>query len=187
MSESSRHSIPVSAVFLSESDLERVLRRLEELGFSEKDITVAMSEQTRERYQAASHNETRTPQGALLGGLSGSLVGGVIGSLALIGTTFAAAPGLLIAGPLVGAAAGTAIGSYAGTFAGALIGAGLSEHEARHCETALEAGDHVMVAVFTSEEKREVVEAAFRENHALPRPEPLKMNRSEDGPDTPDY
>lgn len=156
----------VSGLLNSEHQLELVLRALEERGYGKEEISVAMSEATRDFY-AKLKGETRTPEGAMIGGMSGGVLGAAAGALSMLGSVFAG-PGVLIAGPLLGAIAGGALGLYGGAFLGALIGSGMSEHEARFYADALqkEGTSLVFVAVDRPEAAADV-RALLRENGAL--------------------
>lgn len=152
----------VSGIVNSRRNLESLLDALHTRGFSENDISIVMSEKTRNLFFNL-REETKAPEGASLGVLSGGLLGALIGGLTAVGNLVVPGIGLLAAGPLMGALAGGAIGGATGGIIGALIGAGIPEHEARFFQDALkEEGNILVVANAPEEETRETKEVFNR-------------------------
>jgi uncharacterized protein YjbJ (UPF0337 family) len=106
-------------------------------GYQADDISVVMSDDTRQRHfgQVKPGTEFKTgskaAEGAGVGGAAGLGVGAALGAL-LAAATSIVIPGigLVVAGPLAGAIAGAGAGGAAGTLVGALIGAGIPEERA---------------------------------------------------------
>ncbi len=162
MQHATSPSIRFTAIVPSEHLLERLLNHLEYTGYGQDDIQVLMTEETRERYLKLK-GRAKMPEGALIGGLSGSVLGAIIGGVAMAGLTIVTGPGVAIAGPIVGAVAGTALGSYTGTALGALIGAGIPEHEAGIFAEALKQDGSILIIVHVREEDAEDLEDELKD------------------------
>lgn len=132
------------AIFDDRASADDAVRRLSDLGYTDRDISVMMSDKTKARefaHETGGHAET----GAVTGAAVGASLGGVIalltatGSVAAIaGTGGAAAP--VVAGPLIAALAGLGAGGVAGGILGALIGLGIPEHKAKRYAERLNNG-----------------------------------------------
>src|ERR1700731_2612269 len=113
----------VSGVFKTRQSAGAVVDALLTRGYSRDDISVLMSDETRDKefVLARSH----AAEGAGIGGVAGGAVGAVIAGIAAAGTLIMfPGIGLVIAGPVIAAIAGSGVGGAAGGLVGALIGAG---------------------------------------------------------------
>lgn len=124
---------------------------LVESGYSNKDITVVMSEETKGKFYATndhiSHTGDEALKGAGAGGAIGGTVGAVVGALVAIGTSIVIPGlGLAIAGPIAGALAGAGAGGAGGALIGALTKAGLSSSAATEYKNAMDKG-HIIISV----------------------------------------
>lgn len=141
----------VVGMFRDPDHADRVYAHLHERGYSDEDIYVAMSDETRERYYEREHVEieegSKAMKGAGTGATIGGTVGGIAGALLALGTN-AVIPGLglVVAGPLLGALAGAGAGGAAGTLLGALVGAGIPEKRAKTYKSGLEEG-YILIGV----------------------------------------
>jgi hypothetical protein len=166
-----RHSRPkegyeqISGLFTSYKDFSDLIEGLHLRGHQETDISVLMSEHTHNQYFAPQEN-TKAPEGATLGSLSGGILGAVIGGLTLVGNVILPGSGLLVAGPLVGALTAGAIGAAAGGLIGSLVGAGIPEHEAKFFENALKQEGHILVVVHVLKDHVKETKALFERHHA---------------------
>lgn len=120
-------------------------------GYSEDDVTVLMSDNTRKRHYDSEEVEiekgNKAAEGAGVGAATGGTVGGVAGALlAAGGAVLLPGLGLAIAGPLAATLAGAGAGGTAGTLVGALIGAGISEERAKNYQSDIESG-HIVLGV----------------------------------------
>jgi hypothetical protein len=150
-----QHYDQVSGIFNSYQQLDQLLDTLYMRGLREEDISVLMSERTRDTY-LATKDQSKAPEGATVGSVSGAVVGAIIGGLTLVGSIVIPGAGLLAAGPLVGAITGGAAGAATGGLIGALIGAGIPEHEAKFFEDALkQEGNALVVAHVPHDESKE--------------------------------
>lgn len=133
---------------------------LRDRGYSDDDIHVVMSDDTRKRYydrdEVAIEEGSKAMEGAGAGAAVGGSVGGILGAIAAIGTN-AIIPGLglAVAGPLAGALAGAGAGGAAGSVVGALVGAGIPEQRAKEYERGLDEGGIVVGAHPRNDEDRE--------------------------------
>jgi hypothetical protein len=134
-------------------------RSLRDRGYTEQDIHVVMSDETRERL-AESGAETveiehgsKAAEGAGTGAALGGTIGGIVGALAAVGANVVVPGlGLVVAGPLAGALAGAGAGGAAGTLIGALVGAGIPEERAKLYEEGVREGGVVVGAHPRSDE-----------------------------------
>ena len=138
---------------------ENIVQRLEQSGFARGDISAIFPDKHGSRDFAHEQN-TKAPEGAVVGVTSGGVVGGTLGLLAGIGAL--AIPGLgpfIAAGPLMAALSGAAAGAAVGGVAGALIGLGIPEIEAKKYEGKLRGGNILIAAhVDSSEEEKRAKE-----------------------------
>jgi hypothetical protein len=132
------------AIFDDRASADTAVRNLTDLGYTNDDISVMMSDKTKAReftHETGGHAET----GAVTGAAVGASLGGVIALLtatgsvvAIAGTGGAAAP--VVAGPLVAALAGLGAGGVAAGILGGLIGLGIPEHKAKRYAERLNNG-----------------------------------------------
>jgi len=135
----------VTAVFETRSALEEALRRLENIGITESQIGVVMSDLTHGKsFQLINHNkeDTGLATGATIGGILGGILAAVVG----VGTIAIPGVNLLVFGPIVAGLTGAGAGAAIGGFVGGLIGIGVPEHEAKLYEGEMKAG-HILLAV----------------------------------------
>ncbi len=146
----------VSGIFNNRRDLEELVSNLETRGVADEDISILMSENTRDQF-FASKESSKAPEGATIGGISGGLLGAIAGGLTIVGSVLIPGVGLLAAGPLVGAIVGGAAGVATGGLIGGLVGAGIPEHEAKFYENALkEEGNTLVVAHVLRDHAKEI-------------------------------
>src|SRR3954470_13664843 len=137
----------------SQARAESVVNELRSAGFATNDVSVLFPDKSGTRDFAHEQN-TKAPEGAVLGVGAGSAIGGTLGLLAGIGTL--AIPGLgpfIAAGPIMAALSGAAAGATVGGIAGALIGMGIPELEAKRYAGKVRDGNILLsVHVDTSDE-----------------------------------
>jgi hypothetical protein len=131
----------VTAIFNDKDAADRAYQSLRARGYTDKEINVMMSDDTRKRHYGKSGLGGKalegTGAGAAVGGTAGAVIGAIVGaatSIALPGI------GLVIAGPLAGALAGAGAGGAAGGLVGALVGAGMPEDRAKLYDSGIRAG-----------------------------------------------
>lgn len=156
----------VTGLFHDRDNADRAYTTLRDRGYSDEDIHVVMSKDTREKYydrdQVAIEEGSKAMEGAGAGAAVGGSVGGIIGAIAAIGTN-AIIPGLglAVAGPLAGALAGAGAGGAAGSLLGALVGAGIPEDRAKVYEEGVEEGGIVVGAHPRNDKDREYLGTEF--------------------------
>jgi hypothetical protein len=157
----------VVGVFKDPEHVNSALRDLDEMGYTESDVSVITPKQTLPGTDEESANlGEAVGKGGLIGGLIGLLAG--VGALALpgLGALFIGGP-LAAAFGLTGAAATTASGAITGALAGGLVGAlqglGFSEGEAERLEKHIKEG-HTVLMVVAPENRQGEVEDVMR-NH----------------------
>ena len=120
----------------AESAVDAIMKR----GYTRDDISVLMSDSTRNK-EFALQTRSHAADGAGIGGAVGGAVGAVLATLVAVGTSLVI-PGisLVIVGPIAAALAGAGAGGAAGGLIGGLIGAGIPEHRAKVYETSIHGG-----------------------------------------------
>ena len=130
----------VTGFFKTRVGAEAAVDALLKRGYRREDISVLMSNETRNR-EFGLTTGTHAAEGATVGGVLGGTIGAVLAAIAAVGTSIALPGiGLVIAGPIAVALAGAGAGGAAGTLIGALVGAGIPEHRAKIYESGLRAG-----------------------------------------------
>jgi hypothetical protein len=161
----------VTGVFRDRDSAERAYGSLSSRGYTESDLNLAMSDETRKRHFATDTRETelgnKAAEGAGVGGAIGATVGAIAAALAAVGTSIAI-PGLgiVIAGPAAAAIAGAGAGSVTGGIIGALVGWGIPEERVKHYETAIKEGGIVMGVTPRTDEDAEFIEREWKSNRA---------------------
>lgn len=164
MNESTGQSRVVSGLFNDRDSVERAYSSLTSRGYSNDDINLMMSDDTRNRYFGEGTADTELGSKALEGAGAGSAIGGtlgaIIGGIAAIGTNvFLPGLGLVVAGPLAAALAGAGAGGLTGGLVGALIGSGIPEERAQLYEEGVRNGGAVVGVTPRSDD-----DAAYFEN-----------------------
>lgn len=128
----------------SQARAEAIVADLRASAFPSNDISVLFPDKKGTRDFAHEQN-TKAPEGAVVGAGAGGAVGGTLGLLAGIGLL--AIPGVgpfIAAGPIMAALAGAGVGGAVGGLTGALIGMGIPEFEAKRYEGMVKEGGILM-------------------------------------------
>jgi hypothetical protein len=137
----------LTGLFSDRESTEGAYQSLRDRGYSESEINVMMSDQTRDKYYSDGDSElgSKAAEGAGIGGAVGGTLGAIIGGVAAIGTNvLLPGLGLVVAGPLAAALVGAGAGGAAGTLTGALIGWGIPEERAKVYESGIQNGGTVL-------------------------------------------
>ena len=139
----------MTGLFNDRESSEGAYQSLRDRGYSDDEINVIMSDETRDKYYGATKGETelgtKAGEGAGIGGAVGGALGAIIGGIAAIGTNLILPGlGLVVWGPLAAAIAGAGAGGLTGGLAGALIGWGMPEERARIYEEGVKKGGTVI-------------------------------------------
>jgi hypothetical protein len=138
----------MTGLFRDRDSAERAYGSLTSRGYSNDDINVLMSDETRRKH-FVDGRETELGNKALEGAGTGAAIGGTVGAtlaaIAAIGTSVALPGlGLIVAGPLAAALAGAGAGGATGGLIGALVGAGIPEERVKDYEKGIREGGIVM-------------------------------------------
>jgi hypothetical protein len=156
---------PMSGLFRDRESAERAYSSLQDRGYTNNDVNVLMSEQTRKKHFSDSELSTKALEGVAVGAAVGGVTGATLAALAAIGTTFVLPGlGLVIAGPIIAALAGGGVGALTGGLVGALVGYGIPEEQAKQYEKGIRAGGVVLIVVPRSAEEAEDIETEWRGN-----------------------
>ena len=139
----------LTGLFRDRESSESAYQSLRDRGYSDTEINVMMSDDTRNKYYGEGTTDSelgsKALEGAGTGGTIGGALGAIIGGVAAIGTNvLLPGLGLVVAGPIVAALVGAGAGGAAGTLAGALIGWGIPEDRAKVYETGIREGGTVI-------------------------------------------
>jgi hypothetical protein len=138
----------VYGIIQNSTDAEVLVLRLKEAGFTANDISVLLPDKQGTKDFAHEKN-TKAPEGAATGGITGAGVGAALGWLAGIGSL--AIPGvgpLIAAGPIMAALSGAAVGGATGGLIGGLVGMGIPEYEAKLYDGKIRGGN-ALVSIHT--------------------------------------
>ena len=157
----------VTGMFRDRDSAERAYGSLTSRGYSNEDINVLMSDETRRRHfgsDAAKTTElgSKALEGAGAGAAIGGTVGGVLAALAAAATLAIPGVGVVVAGPLAAALAGAGAGGLTGGLIGALIGSGIPEERARVYDTGVKEGGIVMGVTPRSDEDADYFEREWK-------------------------
>ena len=167
-----RESGVMTGMFNDRESSEGAYRSLRDRGYSDDDINVMMSDETRNNwYGDDAHSDTemahKMAEGAGIGGATGGTLGALLGGLTALGTNLVLPGlGLIVWGPIAAALAGAGIGGAAGTLAGALIGWGIPEDRAHEYEKGIQNGGAVIGVRPRSNEDADHFENDWRDNYS---------------------
>jgi hypothetical protein len=138
----------LTGLFRDRESTEGAYQSLRDRGYSQDEINVMMSDETRNKYyvdNSSTELGSKAAEGAGTGGAIGGTLGAIIGGVAAIGTNLLLPGlGLVVAGPLVAALVGAGAGGFTGGLVGALIGWGIPEARANVYEKGIKEGGTVL-------------------------------------------
>ena len=137
----------LTGMFSNKENAENAYRSLREKGYTDEEINLMMSNDTRDKYFSKGETEigTKALEGAGAGSAIGGVVGAVAGVIAALGTSILIPGlGLVIAGPIAAGLAGAGAGGITGGIIGALVGNGITEERAKIYESGIKDGKIVM-------------------------------------------
>jgi len=158
---------PLTGLFKDRESTEGAYRSLRDRGYSEDEINVIMTDETRDKYYGDdSELGNKALEGAGVGSVAGGTLGAIVGGLAAIGTSLVIPGlGLVVAGPIAAALAGAGAGGAVGGLAGALIGWGIPEDRAKLYESGLSEGGTVLGVTPRSSEDADYFENEWKTNY----------------------
>lgn len=160
----------LTGMFTDKESSEGAYKSLRDRGYSDDEINVLMSDQTRDKYWGSDAGDSDLGNKALEGAGTGSAIGGTLGAIiagiAALGTNlFLPGLGLVVWGPLAAALAGAGAGGLTGGLVGALIGAGIPEDRAKEYEAGIQNGGTVLGVTPRSDEDAEYFENNWKTNY----------------------
>lgn len=159
----------LTGMFRDRDTTERAYQSLRDRGYSDDDINVLMSDETRNKYWSDDDSalaDNKALEGAGTGGAIGGTLGAIIGGIAAIGTNvLIPGLGLVVWGPIAAALAGAGAGGLTGGLVGALIGWGIPEERAQAYESGIREGGTVLGVEPRSDEDADYFENEWRTNY----------------------
>ena len=160
----------MTGMFRDRQSAEGAYNALHERGYTQDEVNLMMSDDTRKKHFANSDVDTDLGNKALEGAGTGSAIGGtagaVIGAIAAIGTAVALPGlGLVIAGPILAGLAGAGAGGLTGGIVGALVGSGIPEDRAKEYESGVKEGGIVMGVNPRTQEDADYFENHWKNNN----------------------
>ena len=139
----------MTGLFPDRDSAERGYHALSERGYTNDDVNVAMSEDTRKTHFTGAGAQTelgnKAAEGAGVGGAIGGTIGAIAAAVAAVGTSLVIPGlGLVVAGPLAAAVAGAGAGAATGGIVGALIGWSIPEEHVKRYEEGIKKGGILM-------------------------------------------
>ena len=159
----------LTGMFRDKDSTEGAYRSLRDRGYSDDDINVMMSDETRDKYFSDGETElegNKALEGTGAGAAIGGTLGAIIGGIAAIGTNvLLPGLGLVVWGPIAAGLAGAGAGGLTGGLVGALIGWGIPEDRAREYETGIREGGTVLGVNPRTDEDADYFENEWRTNY----------------------
>ena len=160
----------MTGLFNDRESTEGAYRSLRDRGYSDDEINVIMSDETRNKYYGDNKGEseigTKAAEGTGIGGAIGGTLGALIGGIAALGTNvIMPGLGLIVWGPIAAALAGAGAGGLTGGLIGALVGWGIPEERARLYEEGVKNGGTVLGVRPRSDEDANYFERDWTTNY----------------------
>ena len=161
----------IMGLFKVSRDLNAFLAELQDKGCSENEISLIMSQNTKNAFYSYRNEEApevttdinnKAPEGFLAGAVTGGAIGAVIGGLTLTGSLLIPGSQVLLLGPAIGAIAGGAAGGTAGGLVGLLAGMGIPEIEAHFYKDAVDNEENILVVVKAPKDQEKVIKDVFK-------------------------
>lgn len=161
----------LTGMFRDKESSESAYQSLRDRGYSDDDINVIMSDDTRKKYYGNDSDPdselgNKAAEGTGIGGAIGGTLGAIIGGVAAIGTNLVLPGlGLVVWGPIAAALAGAGAGGLTGGLVGALIGWGIPEERAKLYESGVAEGGTVLGVKPRSTEDADYFENEWKTNY----------------------
>jgi hypothetical protein len=136
----------VTGLFRDRESAENAYRSVTDRGYTQDDVNLMMSDETRKRHFADDDSElgNKALEGAGAGAAIGGTLGAIIAAVAAAGTLVIPGLNIVAAGPIVAALTGAGAGALTGGLVGALVGWGIPEERAKAYESGIKEGGIVM-------------------------------------------
>jgi hypothetical protein len=161
----------MTGMFNDRESTEGAYRSLRDRGYSDDEINVLMSDETRKKYYGDNYTGdselgTKAAEGTAVGGAIGGTLGAIIGGIAAIGTNvLLPGLGLVVWGPIAAGLAGAGAGGLTGGLVGALVGWGIPEERAQQYESGIKNGGTVLGVRPRSDEDADYFENNWTNNY----------------------
>lgn len=159
----------LTGMFADRESTEKAYTTLQNRGYSNDDINLIMSDDTRKKHYSNENDHsdlgTKAAETAGTGSAIGGTIGAIVGVVAALGTSVVLPGlGLIIAGPLAAGLAGAGAGGIAGGLIGALVGSGIPEDRAKVYESGVKEGNVVLGVHPRNDEDADFLEEDWRSN-----------------------
>lgn len=159
----------LTGMFRDRDSTEGAYRSLRDRGYSDDDINVMMSDETRNKYYSdgdTALEDNKALEGLGTGSAIGGTLGAIIGGISAIGTNvLLPGLGLVVWGPIAAALAGAGAGGLTGGLVGALIGWGIPEDRAKEYEAGIREGGTVLGVTPRSDDDADYFENEWKTNY----------------------
>lgn len=159
----------LTGMFRDKDSTEGAYRSLRDRGYTDDEINVMMSDETRDKYFSSGDTElegNKALEGTGAGAAIGGTLGAIIGGIAAIGTNvLIPGLGLVVWRPIAAGLAGAGAGGLTGGLVGALIGWGIPEDRAREYETGIREGGTVLGVTPRTPEDADYFENDWKTNY----------------------
>ena len=159
----------LTGMFRDRDSTEGAYRSLRDRGYTDDEINVLMSDETRDKYYSTGDTElegNKALEGTGAGAAIGGTLGAIIGGIAAIGTNvLIPGLGLVVWGPIAAGLAGAGAGGLTGGLVGALIGWGIPEDRAKEYETGIREGGTVLGVTPRTDDDAEYFEKEWKTNY----------------------
>jgi hypothetical protein len=160
----------VAGVFDSEITADRAVASLLDEGFSKDDISLLMSDKTRDRLFSSTDDEAnRVAKGGIVGAALGGGLGALAAGLTAVGILVLPGGSLLAVGPIIAALSGAGAGAAIGGLSGALINAGFAADEANRFAKEISLGKAVVIVHAQNENRASIAESVLGSSGASMR------------------
>jgi hypothetical protein len=162
----------VTGMFRDPEHADQAYRAVRDRGYEQDDVSLLMSDDTRDRLFNKDDDEvegegSKALEGVGAGSAIGGTLGAIIGGVAAVGTSLVIPGlGLVIAGPIAAALAGAGAGGGLGALIGGLIGAGIPEERAKVYEEGIREGGIVMGVHPRTEEDARYIQDEWQKHNA---------------------
>ena len=134
----------VTGLFKTRAAAEAAVDAIIKRGYTRDDISVLMSDATKNK-EFAIESGTRAAQGGVVGGTVGGVTVAALAAITAVGTSLVLPGiGLVIAGPIAAALAGLGAGGATGGLIGALVGWNMPEERVKQYEEGIKKGGILM-------------------------------------------
>lgn len=173
----------MTGMFRDRDSAERAYACLTRRGYTDRDVNLLMSKESRKRYfpEDGPRTElgTKAAEGAGIGAVTGGGLGALLAGMAAAGVAVPVLP-IIAMGPLAAALLGAGTGGAMGAVIGALVGAGIPEERAQLYDRGIGEGGIVMGVTPRTEDDADYFErewtAAGGEQIYRPAGEPARRH-----------